>query len=69
MVYDLLGRQVKNLVSETQDAGYKSVTWDAMNNRGQLVSAGVYFYQIRVYDPVAIGVGELVKTRKMVILK
>ncbi len=63
-IYDLLGRVVTILVSETQDAGYKSVQWDATN-----VSSGMYFYQIRVYDPDVIGAGEFVETRKMVVLK
>jgi len=55
-IYDLLGRKVTKLVSETQDAGFKSVQWDATN-----VSSGMYFYQIRTK--------EFVQTRKMVVLK
>jgi len=68
-IYDLLGRKVTTLVSEIQDAGYKSARWDASNDKGQPVSAGVYFYQIKVYDPIAIGAGELVKTKKMEVIK
>ncbi|NQU27685.1 MAG: T9SS type A sorting domain-containing protein, partial [Candidatus Marinimicrobia bacterium] len=60
-IYDLLGRQVTTLVSEAQDAGYKSVKWNATNDLGQPVSAGVYFYQIRS--------GAFVQTRKMILLK
>jgi len=60
-LYDLLGRQVKILVSESQDAGIKSVQWDATDDQGLPVSAGVYFYQIKA--------GEFVQTRKMVVLK
>jgi len=56
IIYDLLGRKVIALVSETQDAGYKTVQWDATN-----VPSGMYFYQIRA--------GEFVQTRKMVLLK
>ncbi len=55
-IFDLLGKEVTTLVSETQDAGFKSVRWDATN-----VASGVYFYQISA--------GELVQTRKMVVLK
>ncbi len=55
-IYDLLERKVTTLLSETQDAGYKSIQWDATN-----VSSGMYFYQIRV--------GEYEQTRKMVVLK
>jgi hypothetical protein len=60
-VYDILGRQVRTLVNQTQDAGFKSVLWDATNDYGKPVSAGVYLYQIQA--------GEFVQTRKMVLLK
>ena len=60
-IYNLLGRDVATLVSENQDVGYKSVQWDATNNAGQPVSAGMYFYQIRA--------GEFVLTRKMILIK
>ncbi len=68
-IYDLLGRKVTTLVSETQDAGYKSVIWNATNDHGKPVSAGVYLYQIQVYDPDRVGAGEFVQTKKMVLLK
>ena len=60
-IYDMLGRQVKTLVNQTQDAGYKSIIWDATNNYGQLVSAGIYLYQIHA--------GEYISTKKIVLLK
>ena len=60
-VYDMLGRKVKTLVNTTQDAGFKSVIWNATNDYGKPVSAGVYFYQIQA--------GEFVQTKKMVLLK
>jgi len=60
-VYDMLGTQVKTLINQTQDAGFKSVIWDATNDYGKPVSAGVYLYQIQA--------GEFVQTKKMVLLK
>jgi len=60
-VYDMLGRQVKTLINQTQDAGYKSVIWDATNDYGKPVSAGIYLYQIQA--------GEYISTKKMVLLK
>ena len=59
--YDLMGRIVNNLVSSQQNAGYKSVQWNATNNAGQPVSAGLYLYTIQA--------GEFIQTRKMVLLK
>jgi len=60
-VYDLMGREVTQLVNTVQEAGYRSVQWNATDMHGKPVSAGVYLYQIRA--------GEFVQTRKMVLLK
>ena len=60
-VYDMLGREIRTLVNTTQDAGFKSIIWDATNNQGNPVSAGVYLYKIQA--------GEFVQTKKMVLLK
>ena len=61
IIYDMLGRQVKTLINQTQDAGYRSVIWDATNDYGKPVSAGIYLYQIQA--------GEYMQTKKMVLLK
>ena len=60
-IYDMMGRVVSNLVSNQQRAGYKSVQWNATNNTGQPVSAGIYLYTIQA--------GEFRQTKKMVLLK
>ena len=44
-----------------QPAGYRSVRWDATNNYGEEVSAGMYIYVIQA--------GEFRATKKMVLLK
>ena len=49
-VYDMLGNVVNNLVNTYQLSGYKSIQWDATDNQGQPVSAGVYLYTIEVGD-------------------
>jgi len=61
IIYDMLGRQVKTLLDQTQEAGFKSIIWNATNDYGKPVSAGVYLYKIQA--------GEFVKTKKMVLLK
>lgn len=60
-VYDILGNMVNNLVNANQSSGYKSVQWDATDNKGQLVSAGVYIYTIEA--------GKFMQTKKMILLK
>ena len=60
-VYDMLGNVVNNLVNENQTSGFKSAQWNATNNEGQSVSAGVYLYTIEA--------GDYSQTKKMVLLK
>ena len=60
-IYDMLGKQISQLVNTTQEAGFKSVQWDATNSMGKSVSAGVYLYQIQA--------GGFIQTKKMVLLK
>ena len=60
-IYDLMGREITQLVNTTQEAGYRSVKWNATDMHGKPVSAGIYLYQIRTAD--------FVQTRKMVLLK
>jgi len=60
-IYDLMGRSVKTLVSSNQSAGYRSVRWDATNDRGEPVSAGMYIYVVQTSD--------FSQSKKMVLLK
>jgi len=60
-VYDMLGRKVRTILNQQQDPGYKSIIWDATNDYGKPVSAGLYLYQIQA--------GEYMQTKKMVLLK
>ena len=49
-VYDMLGREVRMLVDQTQHAGTHTAAWDGTDAAGQRVAAGVYVYQLRVGD-------------------
>ena len=60
-VYDMLGNVVNNLINANQSSGYNSIQWDATNNLGEPVSAGVYLYKIQA--------GDFVDTKKMILLK
>ena len=60
-IYDMLGNVINNLVHGSQNSGYKSVQWNATNNQGQSVSAGVYLYSIEA--------GDFRQTKKLVLLK
>jgi hypothetical protein len=48
-IYDVLGREVNVLVNEVKKAGYYSVEWN-----GSSLSSGIYFYQMKAGDFVAV---------------
>jgi hypothetical protein len=55
-IYDILGREVKVLVNEIQQAGYYDVKFDGKN-----LASGVYFYRIEAE--------EYILAKKMVLVK
>jgi len=61
IIYDLLGNVINNLINTYQSSGYKSIQWNATNNQGQPVSAGLYLYTIQA--------GKFRQTKKIVLLK
>ncbi|PIP77092.1 MAG: hypothetical protein COW85_10760 [Ignavibacteria bacterium CG22_combo_CG10-13_8_21_14_all_37_15] len=61
-IYDMLGNEVTTLVNEVKPPGIYEVTFDAQQTTNhQLLTSGVYFYQLRS--------GSFVQTKKMIILK
>jgi hypothetical protein len=60
-IYDVGGRLIRTLVDGNETAGRKSVAWHGLDNRGNSVATGVYFYQMKAPG--------FEKTRKMVLLK
>jgi hypothetical protein len=61
VLYDVRGRQVREMVRATQAAGRYAVSWDGRGDGGEYVASGVYFYRLAA--------GSFVQTRKMVLLK
>ena len=57
-VYDIMGREVIQLVNKVQEPGYKAIAWDAKNDVGLSVGTGLYFYQLKT--------ATYVNTKKMV---
>jgi 5-hydroxyisourate hydrolase-like protein (transthyretin family) len=55
-VYDILGSEVKTLVNEEQEAGYKELQFNGSN-----FASGMYVYRLQA--------GEYVSTKKMMLLK
>ena len=61
LIHDMMGGLVRTLVHARQRAGHRSVRWDATDDTGAPISAGLYLYTIQTKD--------LKETRKMVLLK
>jgi hypothetical protein len=55
-VYDLLGKEIKNLVGENQSSGLYTVSWDASS-----VPSGIYFYRLETNNYSEV--------RKMILIK
>ena len=49
-VYDILGKKIKTLVNQWKSAGVHNEIWNGQNDNNQVVSSGVYFYQVKVGD-------------------
>ena len=52
----MMGREVANLVNQTQDAGFYSIKFDASK-----LTSGIYFYKIQAADFSAVKKLMLVK--------
>jgi flagellar hook assembly protein FlgD len=60
-VYDASGALVKTLVAGALAGGRHEARWDGRNERGESVSSGVYFVQVRS--------GGFKEARKMILLR
>jgi hypothetical protein len=49
-IYNILGQLVRALVDEEKLPGNYQVIWDGKDQKGNLVSSGIYFYQLRAGD-------------------
>jgi hypothetical protein len=58
-VYDASGRLVRTLVDGKMEAGEQSVTWNGLDNSGQALSSGTYFYSLSL-DGQVLGKGKAV---------
>ncbi len=61
-VFDINGNRVAILTNGRPKAGPHSVIWNGKNNDGQIVSSGIYFYQLSIN-------GNSSATKEMILLK
>jgi hypothetical protein len=61
-IFNTLGQKVKSLITgDHLDAGFHSIEWNGLNNRGQSVATGVYIYRLTA--------GNVVKTKKAILTR
>ncbi|MCH7496107.1 MAG: T9SS type A sorting domain-containing protein, partial [Candidatus Marinimicrobia bacterium] len=60
-IYNILGQEVRTLLNASQAAGIKSIEWDGTDDRGNVVSSGIYLYRLETDHQI--------KSRKMLFLK
>ena len=60
-IYDLLGREIKTLVSKEQPAGSYTVSWNGKNEFGNAVPSGVYMYSLKASN--------FYESKKMILMK
>ena len=65
-IYNLLGQEVRTLVSGEQLPGYYSVSWNGMDNADRKVSSGVYLYRMNATGPRDRRFSEI---KKMIMIK
>ena len=54
-IFDIFGRNIKQLTIENIISGQQSVNWDGKNNMGIKVPSGLYFYEITSESFIAKG--------------
>jgi len=59
-IYNILGQKVITLIDKTCPAGIHSVVWNATDQAGKGISAGLYFYRLQA--------GDYVNVKKMILL-
>jgi len=60
-IYNAKGQKVKTLVNNVQAAGAYTQLWNGLDDNGNSVTSGIYFYKMTA--------GDYVKTNKMILMK
>lgn len=60
-IFNLIGQKVRTLLNESRPAGIHQVTWDARDDFGNELPAGIYYYQLKSAN--------FQQTKKMLLVK
>ncbi|MFQ5648304.1 MAG: tandem-95 repeat protein [bacterium] len=61
IIYNARGQEVRKLVNETQQAGFRKTTWNGRNEAGIEVGSGIYFLRMKI--------GKAILNRKLTLQK
>jgi len=67
VIYDLIGSEIFKWSNSKEDAGYKRITWNGKDQKGNSVPAGVYIYKLTAISHESDQV--FTENRKMVLMK
>ncbi|MCB0266090.1 MAG: T9SS type A sorting domain-containing protein [Calditrichia bacterium] len=61
-IFNISGQKIRTLINKWQQMGKHSIIWNGLNNTGEQVSSGIYFYRLKTS-------GGTIVSRKMVLLR
>lgn len=67
VIYDILGKEIKNWRSDNESPGYKQINWDGKNLNGIQVPAGIYIYVLNAQSNETNN--SFIESKKMILLK
>ena len=67
-VFNLLGQEIRTLVSGERQPGAYSVTWDGRDDFGKAVASGLYIYKMTAISTSGEA-GNFTQSRKLMLLK
>jgi hypothetical protein len=61
ILFNAEGRKLCELAECSQKMGEYSIVWDGKTEKGEILAAGLYYYQLKI--------GDFISSKKMVMLK
>ncbi|MCL1827585.1 MAG: T9SS type A sorting domain-containing protein [Candidatus Cloacimonetes bacterium] len=53
-IFNIKGQKIRSLGKDYQQAGKHSIVWNGLDDSGNAVSSGVYFYRLKTEDTTSI---------------
>jgi len=53
-IFNTIGQEIRTLFDGERNAGYHQIIWDGKDNLGRKVGTGIYLYQLKSHDFIAV---------------